>query len=211
MLHYLFIDSSSLYLLYFSAKERFYVFNDSKPRRQKTFCQRHFVLCGMASAYPFYHSCTFIQHRMDPACRVAAAVPVSFCHRSSVSGVRWDACLCRHSAGRSDPCVFLSPGRAVLLCFICCFYGDTDNRADSPQDSKSPFSRAFVSSGICLCGGAPHFGAMDHKNSSGHRLTAALLLPGAGVCPIINTMKCPRGRTAASTASLHFRCSDQYY
>ena len=65
VLHYLFIDSSSLYLLYFSAKERFYVFNDSKPCRQKTFCQRHFVLCGMASAYPFYHSCTFLQYRMD--------------------------------------------------------------------------------------------------------------------------------------------------
>ena len=80
VLHYLFIDSSSLYLLYFSAKEKFYVFNDSKPRRQKTFCQRHFVLYGMASAYPFYHSCTFLQYRMDPSDPLAASLPVSFCH-----------------------------------------------------------------------------------------------------------------------------------
>ena len=88
VLHYLLIDSSSLYLLYFSAKERFYVFNDSKPRRQKTFCQRHFVLCRMASAYPFYHSCTFLQYRMDPSDPLAASLPVSFCHRSSLSGMR---------------------------------------------------------------------------------------------------------------------------
>lgn len=77
VLHYLLIDSSSLYLLYFSAKERFYVFNDSKPRRQKTFCQRHFVLCRMASAYPFYHSCTFLQYR-DGSIRPTGCLPACF-------------------------------------------------------------------------------------------------------------------------------------
>ena len=131
VLHYLLIDSSSLYLLYFSAKERFYVFNDSKPRRQKTFCQRHFVLCRMASAYPFYHSCTFLQYRMDPSDPLAASLPVSFCHRSSLSGLRRDACLCLPFKRRPDSFVLVSSGRPVLLSSLCHFYGDADDGTDS--------------------------------------------------------------------------------
>lgn len=116
VLHYLLIDSSSLYLLYFSAKERFYVFNDSKPRRQKTFCQRHFVLCRMASAYPFYHSCTFLQYRMDPSDPLAASLPVSFCHRSSLSGMRRDACLCLPLKGDLIHSFLYHP--VVPFCFL---------------------------------------------------------------------------------------------
>ena len=206
VLHYLLIDSSSLYLLYFSAKERFYVFNDSKPRRQKTFCQRHFVLCRMASAYPFYHSCTFLQYRMDPSDPLAASLPVSFCHRSSLSGMRRDACLCLPFKRRPDSFVLVSSGRPVLLSSLCHFYGDTDDGTDSPQENKFAVSRSFFPVRICLFGGNPHFGAMDRQNNSGPPMRAAIF-----VINRLYTMKCRRGKTAASTALLRFHCLDQCY
>ena len=176
VLHYLLIDSSSLYLLYFSAKERFYVFNDSKPRRQKTFCQRHFVLCRMASAYPFYHSCTFLQYRMDPSDPLAASLPVSFCHRSSLSGMRRDACLCLPFKRRPDSFILVSSGRPVLLSSLCHFYGDADDGTDSPQENKFAVSRSFFPVRICLFGGNPHFGAMDRQNNSGPPMRAAIFV-----------------------------------
>lgn len=206
VLHYLLIDSSSLYLLYFSAKERFYVFNDSKPRRQKTFCQRHFVLCRMASAYPFYHSCTFLQYRMDPSDPLAASLPVSFCHRSSLSGLRRDACLCLPFKRRPDSFVLVSSGRPILLSSLCHFYGDADDGTDSPQENKFAVSRSFFPVRICLFGGNPHFGAMDRQNNSGPPMRAAIF-----VINRLYTMKCRRGKTAASTALLRFHCLDQCY
>lgn len=162
--------------------------------------------CRMASAYPFYHSCTFLQYRMDPSDPLAASLPVSFCHRSSLSGMRRDACLCLPFKRRPDSFVLVSSGRPVLLSSLCHFYGDADDGTDSPQENKFAVSRSFFPVKICLFGGNPHFGAMDRQNNSGPPMRAAIF-----VINRLYTMKCRRGKTAASTALLRFHCLDQCY
>ena len=51
-----------------------------------------------------------------------------------------------------------------------------------------------------------HFGAMDRQNNSGPPMRAAIF-----VINMSYTMKCRRGKTAASTALLRFHCLDQCY
>lgn len=137
---------------------------------------------------------------------LAASLPVSFCHRSSLSGMRRDACLCLPFKRRPDSFVLVSSGRPVLLSSLCHFYGDADDGTDSPQENKFAVSRSFFPVKICLFGGNPHFGAMDRQNNSGPPMRAAIF-----VINRLYTMKCRRGKTAASTALLRFHCLDQCY
>ena len=114
-----------------------------------------------------------LQYRMDPSDPLAASLPVSFCHRSSLSGLRRDACLCLPFKRRPDSFVLVSSGRPVLLSSLCHFYGDADDGTDSPQENKFAVSRSFFPVRICLFGGNPHFGAMDRQNNSGPPMRAA--------------------------------------